>query len=148
MSRNIYLIGSLRNPGIPALASRLRASGHSVFDDWYAAGPGADDAWRDYERGRGNDLPRALRGEAAHHVYNFDIDHLKRCDTAVLLCPAGRSAHLELGWVLGQGKEGYVLTDDPDRYDVMYLLATGVYTNEGDLLRALQMPRGAKEPRL
>ncbi len=46
----IYLIGSLRNPNIPAIANELRTLGYEVFDDWYAAGPEADDYWKSYEK--------------------------------------------------------------------------------------------------
>lgn len=130
----IYLIGSLRNPKVPEVAARLRRDGHDVFDDWFAAGPEADDFWRDYERGRGHSLPEALDGYAARHVFGFDRHHLDRCEAAVLLLPAGRSGHLELGYVIGAGKPGYILLeDDPERYDVMYAFAKGVYFNVEDL---------------
>jgi hypothetical protein len=134
----IYLIGSLRNPRIPVIAAELRAAGHDVFDDWYSAGETADDSWRDYERARGHTLIKALQGYAAQHVFSFDKYHLQRCDAAVLAMPAGKSAHLELGWVLGQGKPGYILLDsDPDRYDVMLAFATAVVSTVDQLLEKL-----------
>lgn len=129
MSR-IYLIGSLRNPAIPDFGVALRKlTGHEVFDDWFAGGPVADDAWRDYEKARGRTYVESLRGYAAAHVFDFDRKHLERADAAVLVLPCGKSGHLELGWMLGQGKPGYVLLDDPDRWDVMYKFATGVFDN-------------------
>ena len=133
----IYLIGSLRNPTIPLIASRLREAGHEVFDDWYAAGPEADDKWREYEQGRGRDYIMALGGLAAQHVFHFDLHHLNLCDACILVCPGGRSAHLELGYVLGQRKPGYILIDNPDRWDVMYKFATGVFTTVEELIHAL-----------
>lgn len=135
----IYLIGSLRNPRIPEIAKTLRAAGHDIFDDWFAAGPEADDYWRDYEKGRGHDFAQALAGEAAQHVLAFDQEHLDACDSAILVMPAGKSGHLELGYVLGQGKPGYILLDgEPERFDVMCGLATGVFTSLDDLVDALQ----------
>lgn len=126
----IYLIGSLRNPRIPEIAKALRIVGHDIWDDWFAAGEFADDAWRDYEKGRGHDFAGALAGEAAKHVLAFDRTHLDACDAAILVMPAGKSGHLELGYVLGQGKPGYILLDgEPERYDVMAGLATGVATS-------------------
>lgn len=117
----IYVIGSLRNPQVPVVARQLREAGLDVFDDWFAAGPHADDAWRDYERARGHTFPQALQGWAARNVFVFDHTHLNRCEAAVLVLPAGKSAHLELGWCIGKGKPGFILLDaDPDRYDVMY----------------------------
>jgi hypothetical protein len=133
----IYLIGSLRNPTIPDIAQQLRTAGHEVFDDWYAAGPEADDKWRDYEKGRGHSYIEALSGLAAKHVFDFDRFHLGRASDVVLALPCGKSGHLELGWALGQGKRGYVLLDSPERWDVMYKFATGVYDKLEDLIEVL-----------
>src|SRR5690348_9389879 len=108
MARMIYLIGSLRNPKVPEIAAQLRAKGHEVFDDWYAAGEIADDSWRDYEQQRGRTYAEALKGHAAKHVFEFDLTHLGRASAAVLVLPAGKSSHLELGWMLGKGKRGFV----------------------------------------
>lgn len=121
----VYLIGSLRNPEVPNIAKKLRDEGFEVFDDWYAAGPEADDKWRDYEKGRGRSYTEALQGLAADHVFGFDYDHLNRANAGILVLPAGKSAHLELGFLIGKDKKGYILLDnDPDRFDVMYKFAT------------------------
>lgn len=140
----IYLIGSLRNPTIPTIANRLREAGHDVFDDWYAAGEKADDSWRDYEKGKGLSYLQALDGLAANHVFRFDLTHLQRAEAGVLVLPAGKSGHLELGWLLGMGRRGYILLDSPDRWDVMYKFATGVYDKLEDLIGRLALDRGAK----
>ena len=141
MSKFIYLIGSLRNPEVPKVAKILRDAGHDVFDDWYAAGPEADDHWMQYEKDRGSDFARALDGYAARHVYEYDKSHLDRCGVGVLLMPAGKSGHLELGYMIGQGKPGYILLpSEPERYDVMYNFARGVYSNVDSLLKALAGP--------
>jgi hypothetical protein len=136
----IYLIGSLRNPKIPAIANELRAAGHEVFDDWFAAGPEADDYWRDYEKGRGHSYLDALGGHAARNVFDFDRRHLQRASAVVLALPAGKSGHLELGWALGRGTPGYILLEeaDPERFDVMYQFATGVFGSIDDLKDALR----------
>jgi hypothetical protein len=136
---SIYLIGSLRNPIVPALGKKIREAGHDVFDDWYGAGPEADDKWKEYETARGRTYKQALGGYAAKHIFAFDKHHLDRVDTGVLVLPAGRSGHLELGYLCGQvGKRTYVLFDaDYDRWDVMYQFATDVFWNEDELLEAL-----------
>jgi hypothetical protein len=130
----IYLIGSLRNSEIPKIAKQLRGAGLNVFDDWYAAGPNADDCWRDYERDRGHSFREALQGAAAQNVFNFDRRNLQASDGVILVCPAGKSGHLELGWALGQGKPGYILLDSPDRWDVMYQFATLVTDKLEDIV--------------
>lgn len=134
----LYLIGSLRNPEVPNLGIEIRKLGFDVFDDWYAAGPEADDKWRDYEKARGHTYQMALKGLAADHVYNFDLKHLNECDVALLHLPAGKSAHLELGYILGKGKKGYILIDNPERWDVMYLFADNVFHTKEELLQELR----------
>lgn len=135
----IYLIGSLRNELVPATAALIRKeTSHEVFDDWYAAGPEADDYWKSYEEGRGRSYTEALAGHAARHVFEFDRSHLDSSDGGILLLPAGKSGHLELGYLAGQGKRTYILLDRPDRWDVMYGFATGVFEDVNDLLKALK----------
>src|SRR5688572_25528020 len=109
--RSIYLIGSLRNPDIPALGHLLRRQGWDVFDDWHAAGPEADDYWLQYEKSKGSTYKEALSGYAAKHVFAFDKFHLHRVDAGVLVLPAGKSGHLELGYLAGLGKPTYIVFD-------------------------------------
>ncbi len=135
---NLYLIGSLRNPDIPLLGNDFRQMGFDVFDDWFAAGSEADDAWQAYERGRGHTFAEALQGRAARHVFSFDRRHLLEAAVGVLVMPAGKSGHIEAGFLAGQGKPVYVLLpEEPDRFDVMYGFFAGVFCNKEDLLRAL-----------
>jgi len=135
----IYLIGSLRNPAVPEVAQKMRAVGIDVFDDWYSAGPEADDKWRDYEKGRGHSYLQALEGFAANHVFEFDRTHLDRSTGVVLLLPAGKSGHLELGYAIGRGKSGYILLEEGvERWDVMYQFATGIFNNLDDLIERVR----------
>lgn len=137
--KSVYVIGSLRNKRIPEVGNLLRSEGFDAFDDWYGAGEIADDAWRDYENLRGRDHATALYGYAARHVFEFDKRHLDRCDYAVLVMPAGKSGHLELGYFIGTGKPGFILFDAvPERYDVMHQFATGVFYNDADLVNTLK----------
>lgn len=138
-AHKIYVIGSLRNPEVPSLSAKLREIGWEVFDDWFAAGPIADDSWQAYEKERGRTYTEALQGFAANHVFDFDRTHLDSSAAGVLVLPAGKSGHLELGYLIGQGKPGYILFDkEPDRWDVMYRFATGVYFKVEDLLNDLR----------
>jgi nucleoside 2-deoxyribosyltransferase len=141
----VYLIGSLRNKEVPYIADKIRALGNEigieidVFDDWFAAGEKADDEWRDYEKeGRRRTFKAALKGLAAEHVFNFDLKHLNECDMAVLLLPAGKSGHIEFGYIRGQGKVGYIILDNPERWDVMYRFATEVFNSIDELLAELR----------
>jgi hypothetical protein len=135
----IYLIGSLRNPLIPDIGQSLRAEGFEVFDDWFAGGKIADDEWQAYETVRGRSYSEALRGYAADHVFHFDLHHLDRAHVGVLVLPAGKSGHLELGYLAGQGKRTFILFDKvPERWDVMYKFTTGVAFNLEELIVQLK----------
>lgn len=134
----VYVIGSLRNPEIPSVAAKLRAAGLDVFDDWFAAGPEADDWWQKYEKNKGHTFQQALAGAAAQNVYNFDKRHLDAADAVVMVMPAGKSAHLELGYCAGTGKRTYILLDkEPERFDVMYAFATKVVASTEKLIKEL-----------
>lgn len=134
--KKIYLIGSLRNPAIPRLSLALRDRGFDVFDDWYGAGPEADDKWKEYEQARGRSYQEALYGHAATHIWHFDKHHLESSDFGVLVLPAGKSGHIELGYMAGQGKPTYVLLEDgqDERWNVMYRFATALCSNVDELL--------------
>lgn len=137
----IYLIGALRNLRVQEVAHELRANlgGEEVFDDWASPGEEADEKWQAYERRRGRTYRQALDGWHAQHVFHFDKTHLDRARAAVLLQPAGKSAHLELGYIIGQGKPGYILyLAEPERFDIMMLFATEVFTDVYHLIEALR----------
>lgn len=136
----VYLIGSLKNPNIPIIANKIREAGFEVFADWWCASDDADDTWKMYEQGQGHSYLEALNGYMAKHVFEFDKSHLERCDIAVLVLPAGKSGHLELGWSIGKGKKGYILLEegtDP-RWDCMYLFADGVFETINQLIIGMQ----------
>lgn len=138
--KSIYLIGSLRNAKIPTIANELEEhTGIEVFSDWYSPGPDADDHWRDYEKARHRTYGEALNSYAATHVFEFDKHHIDRCDVVVMAMPAGKSGHLELGYALGKGKPGYILfEEEPERWDLMYQFATGIFFDIEDLKQELK----------
>lgn len=138
MNKQIYLIGSLRNEQVPIIGNQLRAKGFNVFDDWHAAGPEADDHWKAYEKERGRTYVEALEGAAAKNVFAFDKRNLDASDAAILILPAGKSGHLELGYMAGKGKRTFILMDDKeDRWDVMYQFADDVCHSVTDLITSL-----------
>ena len=130
----LYLIGSLRNPQIPIIGTYLRDLGVDVFDDWHSAGERADDAFYEYEKQRGRSYKESLKSYAAKHIFAFDLYHLNRCDSACLVLPAGKSGHLELGYMVGQGKRGFILLDgEPERIDQMHQFAEEVFYTKEEL---------------
>ena len=134
-----YVIGSLRNENIPKISVKLREeTGFEIFDDWFSPGPKADDYWKSYEETRGRNYKQALEGWAGKHVFEFDKFHIDRADFGILILPAGKSGHLELGYMIGCGKPGFILLDKPDRWDVMYQFATGIFFDEAEMIQELK----------
>lgn len=137
--KQVYLIGSLRNPEVPVVGNWLRGQGVNVFDDWHAAGPEADDHWQAYERARGRTYEQALAGAVAQNAFGFDKRHIDASAAAVLITPAGKSAHLELGYAAGSGKAtAILLVEDPDRFDLMYNFANLVTSDRERLATFLK----------
>lgn len=139
MSKVLYLVGSLRNPRIPELAKKLREElpDTEVFDDWYAAGPEADDFWKEYEQNRGRSYEEALEGHAAKNVFAFDKRNLDRASHVLLVLPAGKSGHMEVMYgKYGVGAKAAILLE-PDfdgRYDVMYQFVDRVISSDDKIV--------------
>jgi nucleoside 2-deoxyribosyltransferase len=139
MKKVIYLIGSLKNEKIPYIAKRIRDElGFEVFDDWFSPGPEADDFWRNFEKVRGSTYKQALKNYAGKHIYEFDKFHIDRGDIGVLVMPAGKSGHMELGYLVGRGKPCFILfEEEPERWDVMYQFANAICFNFDELKEEL-----------
>ena len=110
--KSIYLIGALKNWDIVTLANELEEEGFDVFADWITPGPEADTYLMQYAKLRGWNYKQALNSHAAQHVFEFDKSHIDRCNIVVMVMPAGKSGHLELGYARGCGKPGYILFDE------------------------------------
>lgn len=123
--KTVYIIGSMSNEVVPETAKQIRAAGFEAFDSWYSPGPEADEYWKAHAIQQGQSYSEALKDYHARNVFEFDKRHLDRCDMALLVMPAGRSGHLELGYMIGSGKRAWILLDSPDRWDIMVQFATG-----------------------
>lgn len=140
-NRVIYIIGSLKNKNVPIIANKLRKEfpKSEVFDSWYYCSEDADDWLRDCCKAKGLNYKQTLKDHAATHIFEFDKKHIIRSTDVVMVMPAGKSGHLELGWSLGQGKRGYVLFDkEPDRVDIMYQFATDIFFDFDELVSELK----------
>lgn len=137
MSKCLYLIGSLRNERIPELAKKIRKDNpdFEVFDEWYSAGPEADDYWKAHQKGKGLTYKEALEGYAARNVFSFDKRHLDRSSHALLVLPAGRSGHMEVMYAAyGVGAQAAILLDaTDDRWDVMYQFIPTILYNDKEI---------------
>lgn len=127
-SRKIYLASSWRNTLQPELVIALRAAGHEVYDFRNPAPGNVGFSWAEIDPDWLNWTPEQFAEILATHPiaergFGFDKAALEWCDTCILALPCGRSAHLELGYAAGQGKDTYVLlNEDKFEPELMYLL--------------------------
>lgn len=146
----IYVIGSLRNPTVPAIANQIRAAGFEAFDDWHGAGPHADDEWQRYEGERGRTFREALAGRAAQHIFQLDYVNLNRSAGTLLVLPAGKSGHLEFGYNRGRGVPSVILMPgEPERFDLMYNFAHLVTDSMSEVVEYFRgaIPQPAQPPK-
>ena len=139
--RNIYLASSWRNEKQPEIVATLRKAGHEVYD-FRNPLPGDDGFhWSkvdpDWQTWTAPEFIRGLAHQASDAGYALDFNAMKWADTFVLLLPCGKSAHLELGWAAGQGKETYILLDADPEPELMYKMVNHLCADLGDLLRKL-----------
>ena len=140
----IYVASSWRNPIQTAVCAALRSAGLEHYDfknpkpgdhgfHWSEVGMPSYDRETNSavpidEYLQGIEHPRALEG------FKSDFDAMQACDTCVLVLPCGGSAHLELGWFVGQGRKTAILGEDPMIPELMYKMVDYIAPSLFDLL--------------
>jgi hypothetical protein len=115
--RRIYVASSWRCAAQPDVVTTLRSAGFEVYDfknpkpgdngfHWSSVMPSYDHETCDAE-----EYVDALEHPVSMAGFASDFDAMRWADTCVLVLPCGRSAHLELGWFVGQGKRTAILLD-------------------------------------
>lgn len=146
----LYVASSWRNDLQPSIVRDLRAQGHEVYD--FRHPPGGDHlgfSWSDVDPEWTSWTPEQYVAALDHPIavagFESDFGAMQWADGGVLILKCGRSAHLEAGWFVGVGKRLWILLD-PDEFghdaghhvtELMYRMATGIYTTIDELLLAL-----------
>ena len=138
----IYVASSWRNDAQPEAIVSLRAAGHRVYDFRDPPHGQGGFHWSEIDEGWEGWTPEAYRNILLHHptaAHGFltDLRAMKWCDTCLLLMPSGRSAHLELGWCAGAGKQTLILLSDGEP-ELMNLIADHICITLGEVLSILQ----------
>lgn len=138
----IYLASSWRHAGQPMMVRMLRNQGHEVYD-FRNPEPGdhgfhwsdIDPEWKMWTA---EAFVNGLNHKLAVDGCAKDLSGMQSANVCVLLLPCGRSAHLEAGWFIGQGRPVYILASDDIEPELMYRLATRVCCNVDELFDALK----------
>lgn len=82
------------------------------------------------------DHPRAVEGFAS------DMQALDMATHVVLVLPCNRSAHLELGYAVGQGKKTAIILEDPCEPELMYKMVDFMTSDADECIEWLEATRG------
>ena len=143
----IYVASSWRNPMQPAVVKVLEAARFNVYD-FRNPDPGdhgfrwsqIDEEWLSWSPER---YVQSLEHPIAVEGYGKDMAAMEAADTFVLVLPCGRSAHLELGWAVGQGKQTAILLGhDEFEPELMYRMVDFLAPSTMDLLAYLGVSDG------
>jgi len=142
-ARKVYVASSWRNEYQKKVVEILRALGHTVYDfkepepgkhgfSWSEIDPNWQN-WTAAEYRNALDHPVAVKG------YNSDFEAMYDATTFVLVLPCGRSAHLEMGWASGAGKETFILTRDKEEPELMAKMCDYILVSEKELIEAFTL---------
>lgn len=137
----IYVASSWRNIYQPAAVAALRSLGHEVYDfmdsdgfSWKETDSGDESEW-DFDA-----WVNALKHPAAERGFARDMAALATAHRCLLVLPCGRSAHLEAGYAIGQGKPTAVWCPQYDTPDLMVKMADVVVDHLDDVFDWLGVP--------
>lgn len=139
----IYVASSWRNNFQPEVVHALKVQQFDVYD--FRNPPKQTDfSWsmvdEDWHSWSTHDYLAALDDPVSRAGFAAEYEALEWCDVCVLVLPAGRSAHLELGWCAGKGKptcifltEHWEVQPAVERMELMYLLADRIASTYSEL---------------
>lgn len=146
---NIYVASSWRNELQPLIVESLRNEKHSVYDfknPFHGLGgfhwSELDKNWKNWNsedyRKKLYESPIAAQG------FMSDMRAMEWADICVLVLPCGKSAHLELGWFSGRGKNSYIYIPPNIKIEpeLMYLMNTYICISIEELLTKLNIEKG------
>ena len=139
----IYVASSWRNEARQQYVVRaLREKGHEVYDFRNPEPGDYGFSWRQVaepdELVNPSKFREVLSRERCQDGFNKDMTALCEADATVLVLPCGRSAHLELGYAVGDGKHTIVLLDDPiSEPELMYLMCSAICVSVAEVVAKL-----------
>lgn len=131
--RRIYVASSWRNSIQPYVVSALRYDSHLVYDFRNPSPRRRGFSWAEidpnWQHWSADGYRKALDHPIAKAGFASDFNAMKWADVFVLVLPCGRSAHLELGWAAGQGKQTMILTRDGEEPELMAKMCDHICTS-------------------
>jgi hypothetical protein len=141
--RKIYVASSWRNQYQPEVVKLCTSLGHEVYD--FRNPPGGDKGFgweqinENWKQWTTSEYVQALNTPLAEEGFNSDFDGMKWADTCILVLPSGRSAHIEAGWMSGQGKDVIVYSPEVMEPELMYKVLHGIIDSKSNLEKLLKI---------
>lgn len=139
MQPKVYVASSWRNPHQPKTVQLLLHAGAAVYDFRHPLPGDHGFSWGDlaaeWQGWSNREYIAALKHPIAQAGFNSDITALRECSHCVLVAPCGRSAHLELGFAVGAGKQTAVLLpEEPQEPELMLSMCDLITDNVGEVM--------------
>lgn len=139
----LYVASSWRNTKHPEVVKALLDAGHEVYDFRNPAQGNAglyaweliDPEWRNWTKEQFREIVQYH--PKCKEAFALDSAGMKWADACVLVLPCNRSAHLEAGWFVGQGKPLFILLDGGE-IELTYRMATKLCITTNELLAVLK----------
>lgn len=145
----IYVASSWRNPYQQEVVARLRAAGHEVYDFRNPAPGNHGFGWREihpnWQQWTPEEFRAALDDPIARAGFRLDMDSLEAADACVLVLPCGRSAHLELGYAVGNHSLTAVLMPEQSEPELMYRMVGKIALSVDELIGWLDQQEQYRE---
>ena len=135
---------------IPRIVSAIREAGHRAYDfrnpspgDQGFAWSQIDPSWKDWKPRTFRDK---LRNPIASAGFISDYNAMSICNVCVCVLPCGRSAHLEAGYMAGQGKPTAIFFpygNEKVEPELMYRLTGAILVGDAELIGWLDAQRGS-----
>lgn len=139
----IYVASSWRNKRQPEVVAAIRGTGLEVYDFRNPREGDKGFHWSEIDPDWKTWSPEKFRAALSHPLaesgFKSDMDALRASSACVLVMPCGRSAHLEMGYAIGQNKFTAILLEDGEP-ELMYKMVDAVCVNLDEVVKALVEP--------
>lgn len=123
----IYVASSWRNYLQPAIVQLLRKLGHKVYD-FREGGFNWSNIEKDWKNWSLKEYKKSLDHELPIRGFAKDFKAMNECEACVLVCPCGRSAHLEAGFFANHpDRQLFILMLKKQEPELMYKMADEIF---------------------
>lgn len=144
MSKRIFVASSPDNKLQPRVVDALLQDGHEVYDFRKPAG-NEEFHWSHidpkFETWTTEEFREAARHRLAMRAYYWNMKAIDMADACVLVLPCDLNAHMQFAYLIGRGRTGYVLAEEPPIPALMYVMARRICVSVDELVNEFRLPK-------